>query len=172
MSAKVKRAGGRGTVLPPADVRQLADLSSFLDQHTEPAVLVGPDGEQIPLPEEVFTVLVRVVDAMGANRAVTVAPIDQLLTTQEAADLLGVSRPSVIKLIDSGTLTCERPTGSRHRRLRLTDVLAYQRQLAQERDDLLDDLVRDAEDAGLYDIEPSAFQAAVRDARSGRKDLR
>ncbi len=160
--------GVRGTVLPPEDLRGLLDLSRFLAQHTEPAVLVGPDGEQIPLPIEVYSVLVQVVEAMGAERAVTIAPVNQQLTTQEAADLLGVSRPTVIKLIESGKLACEKPTGSRHRRLLLTDVLGYQTRLAAERAGALDRLVEDAEEAGLYDVSYEDFQTAVREARRER----
>lgn len=54
----------------------------------------------------------------------TVVALDDILTTQEAADLLGVSRPTVVRLIDEGTLPATEPAGS-HRRLRLADVLAY-----------------------------------------------
>ncbi|WP_147917146.1 helix-turn-helix domain-containing protein [Ruania zhangjianzhongii] len=154
-----------GTVLPPEDLSDLLNLSHFLDQHTEPAVLVGPDGEQTPLPAEVYTVLVEAVHAMKAQRAVTIAPVDQRLTTQQTADLLGISRPTVIKLIDQGDLSCEKLTGSRHRRLRLADVLAYQRRRENERDQTLRALVEDAEDAGLYDVPAADFREAVRAAR-------
>ncbi len=156
---------GRGTVLPPRDLDVLLDLSRFLEQHGEPAALLGPDGEQIPLPLEVYTVLVQVVRAMRSERAVTIAPVNQTLTTQEAADLLGISRPTLIKIIDAGKLTCERPSGSRHRRLLLSDVLDYQATLAEDREALLGQMVADAEEQGLYDVARDEFQDAVRAAR-------
>ena len=50
---------GTGVVFPPQDLSALLDLGRFLELHTEPALLLGPDGEQVPLPEEVYRVLVR-----------------------------------------------------------------------------------------------------------------
>lgn len=61
--------------------------------------------------------------ALHAGKAVTIAPQSMTLTTQQAADLLGVSRPTVVRLIKSGELAAER-IGNRHR-LVLDDVLAY-----------------------------------------------
>jgi excisionase family DNA binding protein len=155
-----------GTVLPPADMRELLDLSRFLDQHSEPAAFLGPDGEQTSLPMEVYDVLTRVVAAMREQRAVTIAPVEQRLTTQEAAELLGISRPTLIKLIDEGKLTCEKPSGSRHRRLLLGDVLDYQNRRSVEQSQLLTKLVADAEEDGLYDIPAERYREAVREARS------
>ncbi|MCW2649850.1 MAG: excisionase [Mycobacterium sp.] len=63
--------------------------------------------------------------ALHAGKAVTIAPRSMTLTTQRAADLLGVSRPTVVCLINDGELAAER-VGNRHR-LVLDDVLAYGR---------------------------------------------
>ncbi|WP_336084418.1 helix-turn-helix domain-containing protein [Nocardia sp. SSK8] len=163
-----REARRKGTVLPPEDLRELLDLSVFLEQHDEPAALLGPDGQQIPLPVEVYEVLVQVVDAMRKRRAVTIAPVEQCLTTQQAADLLGISRPTLIKLLEKGELPCEKPSGSRHRRLLLSDVLDYQERRRAERTDVLDDLVRDAEGDGLYDPPVDAYLQAVEEARAAR----
>jgi excisionase family DNA binding protein len=114
------------------------DLPSLLDflvshamakgpgpQPTISYALVGSNAEdRIELPPEVHHALVQVVAAMRAGKAVTVAPRSMTLTSQQAADLLGVSRPTVIKLIERHELPAER-VGSRHR-LRLDDVLEYQ----------------------------------------------
>lgn len=153
---------------PPTDTHLLANLSKFLERHTEPAALIGPDGERTALPIEVYDVLVRVVVAMQHQKAVTLAPLGTRLTTQEAADLLGVSRPTLIKLIDSGDLKCEYPSGSRHRRLRLRDVLDYQDRRGQKRSELLTKLAEDAEADGLYDIPPEQYREALREARAER----
>jgi len=71
----------------------------------------------------VYQALVQVVEALAAGKAVTVSPQEPQLTTQQAADLLGVSRPTVVRMIESGELAAER-NGNR-RRLLLSDVLAY-----------------------------------------------
>ncbi|MCB0929872.1 MAG: helix-turn-helix domain-containing protein [Mycobacterium sp.] len=166
--ATMTKALKKGTILPPEDLGELLDLSKFLEQHEHPAALLGPDGEQIPLPMEVYEVLKSVVAAMGRRRGVTIAPVDQLLTTQDAADLLGVSRPTVIKLIDQGKLKCDTPSGSRHRRLRLAEVLDYQKRRKSERDEALTQLVRDAEEDNLYDLSHETLAAAVKEARKAR----
>lgn len=142
----------------------MLDLSHFLDQVTEPAALVGPDGQTVGLPTEVCRALSDIVHAMSQGRAVTVAPVDQLLTTQEAADFLGISRPTLVKLLESGRIPFECPTGSRHRRVRLVDVVEYQRQSAQNRSDTLGTMTREAVEAGLYD-DAADYTAALRRAR-------
>lgn len=116
----------------PEHVDQLAPVLSFLQTHERSAgmtasssyALVGDDGhDRIELPGNLHQVLKRVVEAMSQGRAVTVAPQSMTLTTQQAADLLGVSRPTIVRLINDGHINAER-VGNRHRLL-LDDVLAY-----------------------------------------------
>ena len=99
------------TVMPPAQLDELLDLRKFLSIIREDAALLGPDGQTVPLPEEVFNILSEVVDAMQAGKAITVAPVDQLLTTQEAANFLGISRPTLVKLLEDGQIPYERTSG-------------------------------------------------------------
>jgi len=82
-----------GVVFPPDDLEGLLDLARFMEQHTEPGMLLGPDGERIPLPVEVYGVLVNVVQAMREGKAISVLPQTQRLTTQEAADFLESAGP-------------------------------------------------------------------------------
>lgn len=154
------------TLLPPEDFEVMADLGSFLDQVTDHAVLLGPDGQQVPLPKEVFDVLVNVVDAMHEGLAITVAPMEQRLTTQQAADFLGISRPTLVRLLDNGDLEHEKLPGSRHRKVRLRDLLAFEAQLRQKRKTALDELAQDAQDHGLLDLSANDYAAALRAARS------
>lgn len=153
------------TTLPPEDLEPMLDLSHFLERVTEPAVLVGPDGQTVGLPMEAYRALIDIVRAMSQGRAITVAPVDQLLTTQEAADFLGISRPTLVKLLESGRIPFKRPTASRHRRVQLADVVAYQRQSARDRSDALDTMTREAAEAGLYDDSAADYAAALRRAR-------
>ena len=152
------------TVLPPANMEGMLDLSRFLECVTEPAALLGPDGQTVPLPMEAYKVLVKVVESMRAGKAITVAPLDQLLTTQETADFLGISRPTVVKLLERGDISYERPAAGRHRRVRLSDVLDYQGRKRRERRSSLDQMTAAAVDAGLYDEVPD-YREALRSAR-------
>ena len=160
-------ARDRLTVLPPQDLEAMLDLSTFLAQHVQPAALVGPDGQTVPLPLEAYRVLVDVAAAMREGKAITVAPVDQLLTTQEAADFLGISRPTLVKLLEAGNIPFERPAAGRHRRVRLQDVIDYQRTQRISRRTSLDALTAEAADAGLYDTVPDYTQALA-DARRQR----
>jgi excisionase family DNA binding protein len=129
----------------------MLDLSRFLAQVSEPAALLGPDGQTVPLPMEAYHVLVKVAESMRAGKAIMVTPLDQRLTTQEAANFLGISRPTLVKLLDQGEISYERPAAGRHRRVRLNDVLDYQRRKRAERRAALDELTEQAAAAGLYE---------------------
>ena len=107
------------------------------------------------------------VESMRAGKAITVAPLDQRLTTQEAADFLGISRPTLVKLLEQGEIPYERPAAGRHRRVRLSDVLDYQIRKRQERRTTLDQMTADAAEAGLYDEVPD-YSEALRRARKRR----
>lgn len=150
---------------PPQDLRELLDLARFLENHTAAAVLVGPDGDQIPLPMQAYEVLREVVTAMQQGETVSVEPIDRLLTTQQAASLLGVSRSTLIRLLDENELPFDRLGDSRHRRLRLHDVLAYRERKRVDRRARLDELTRQADEDGLYDVDAGAYKAALVEAR-------
>jgi excisionase family DNA binding protein len=138
------------TALPPPDGEGFRELLRLVgSQGRRPARLVGPDGTATELPVEVFEVLRQVVEVMAAGKAVTVAPHNLLLTTQEAADLLGISRPTLVRLLERGDIAFTQP--NRHRRVRLVDVLDYQQRAAQDRASALAAIVAASEDLGLYD---------------------
>jgi excisionase family DNA binding protein len=111
--------------------------------------LVDADGDPVEVPGEIVAVLMTIVHHLRAGNGISVMPLHAELTTVEAAELLNVSRPHLIKLLESGEMPF-RKVGS-HRRVRLVDVLAYRdRQDAQSRH-ALDELTRQAEALGLYD---------------------
>ena len=140
-------------ITPPEELDELLNFSSFLEQSGHDAMLLGPDGEQIPVPYEVYNALVDVVSALSNRHAITIAPYNQQLTTQAAADFLNISRPTLIKLLDEGEITYAKLPRSRHRRIFLTDLIEYKKRLAQTRRRALEELTADAEKHGLYDID-------------------
>ena len=137
------------TVLPPKE--SLDKLNGLLTAAGSDSITISAsDGEHLVLPREIFEALGEVVKAMTNGQAVMIAPVHQLLTTQEAADLLGISRPTFIKLLDSGEMPYERP--GRHRRVRLVDVLEYRRRRSRQRRESLDRMVEIAESSGMYEL--------------------
>ena len=135
------------TVLPPKDDAALRVLAIEFATGGIPE-LVFTDGSRIRLPEQVAEVLRDVVIALAEGQAVTVLPHHTVLTAQQAADLLGVSRPTLVKLLDDGVLPFTQP--ARHRRVRLSDVLAHRDRVRAEHDADLDELVALSQEAGLY----------------------
>src|ERR1017187_3158313 len=133
--------------LPESEEVQIRELNRML-QLGSPA-LVGAEGERLELPEAVFRLLKDIVRNMQLGRAIVLIPENQQLTTQRTADLLGVSRPHLIKLLGTGELPYHK-VGS-HRRIYLRDFVAYQKRRDAERKLALDRIAKEAYQAGLYD---------------------
>lgn len=143
---------------PPEQQAQVAALSRALEGMVHPpkrrapkCKLVGPKGESIALPESVFYVLERVVEVMARGDSITVVPVGREVTTQQAADLLNVSRQYLVRLLDEGRIAY-RKTG-KHRRLRIEDVLAFKETRDKDRRAGLRALSRMTEELGGYDDE-------------------
>lgn len=148
----------------PDDANEVAEVLSFISRleaktGSTPApryLMSGPgEHEQVEIPEHAYQVLLQVLQAMQRGKAVTIAPQNTVLTTQQAADLLGVSRPTVVKLLDVGQIPYETP-GKRRRLVKLDDVLAYR---AARRDAQYQALIDTAAD---YDDTESAEVIASR----------
>jgi len=152
-------------VEPPEDLEEMLEFARFLESHSAPALLLGPDGEQVPLPVAVYEVLLQVAHAMEQGISVNVEPVDRQLTTQQAANMLGISRNTLVRLLDEHELPFERFGESRHRRLRLHDVLAYRERKRAERKARLDEMTRQASEDGLYDVAADTYVQALSDAR-------
>jgi excisionase family DNA binding protein len=146
----------RHTVLPPADPAEVDELAALetLVQRSQSAYLLGADGTRVALPPAVIEVLLKVVRAMHAGRAITVAPHELRLSTQQAGELLGISRPTLVKLLEEGRIPFEQP--GRHRRVRLQDLLDYRERRRRERRTALADMVQETEDLGLYELPDDA----------------
>ena len=131
--------------------RALEDMLHTLKRRAPQCRLVGPKGESIPLPESVFYVLERVAEVMARGDSITVVPVGKEVTTQQAADLLNVSRQYLVRLLDEGRIPY-RKTG-KHRRLHIEDVLAFKQKRDQDRRAGLRELSQLTQELGGYDAE-------------------
>jgi excisionase family DNA binding protein len=116
--------------------RQIDDI--FREHGT--ARLVGPDGETMEIPASAFHALKLIVEGLARGQTMTLVPHGKELTTQETADLLHVSRPHLVKLLDEGTIPHYK-VGT-HRRVRIEDVLEHREHRAGTRRGELDELTR------------------------------
>lgn len=142
---------------PPEQKAQVAALSKLLGglahaRSKRPRCeLAGPKGERIAIPESVFYVLARVAEVLARGDAVTVVPTEKVITTQQAADLLNVSRQYLVRLLDEGRIPFTK-TG-KHRRVRMEDLLRFKAKRDEDRKATLDELTALSEEYGGYEDE-------------------
>lgn len=130
------------------DPDELKDLVRFLSATGTPA-LIDEHGERLELPKPVFDQLLRVLKMMNEGRAIVILPEKETFTTQAAANYLGVSRQHLVDLHE-GEATPFHRVGT-HRRVYFKDLLVYERRRDTSRRQTLDKLMKQVDDAGLYD---------------------
>lgn len=140
-------------IAPPHDQPALNKLKSLLEEsmrsgNDSSPRLAGLSGE-VNLPESVTRLMLLMVDELVRGNAVAIVPTSKELTTREAAELLNVSRPFLIKLLDQNEIPFVK-TGS-HRRIKLTDVLEYKQRRSAQRLQRLGEMTQLNESLGLYD---------------------
>ncbi|MDR0837722.1 MAG: helix-turn-helix domain-containing protein [Propionibacteriaceae bacterium] len=121
--------GNAEVILPPSDATALQELAVFMDEHCHDAahtsMSLSVANHEQELPAEVARALKLVVETLDSKMGVSIAVVAARLTTSEAAQVLGISRPTLVRLLDEGVIPYERPR--KHRLVRLADVLTYQR---------------------------------------------
>ena len=140
-------AARKPITLPDTEQQQVQALERVLHRG-EPAFVTSA-GERIELPGSVFEVLRTAVGFMSHGQAVTLVPDNQAITTQRAADILGMSRPFFIKQLEAGLMAHHRV--GNQRRVYLRDVLAFSKKRDADRLASLNLLARDAFEAGMYE---------------------
>ena len=108
-------------------------VKAMADEGTDGVVLSFPDGRTVALPAALVDVVRATAGDLANGHTVTVLPAETVLTPAEAGQLLGLSRPFVVRLLDDGEIPSERLPRSRHRRVGLSDVLAFNARRDQRR---------------------------------------
>ncbi len=127
-------------VIPSAQEAKLAETARA-------ALAAGQRFTTDDLPPTVASLLMDILKQTAAGNAVTLVPVEAEITTQQAADLLNVSRPFVVGLVENGTLPAHKV--GKHRRLSLRDVLAYKADSFAKGQNALDEIVAFDQEFGL-----------------------
>lgn len=143
--------------VPPSqtDIRMAKETSRRLSRIATPgrALRISPgngesvETEQIEIPAGAVPLIQAVLAAMARGDAVSIVPIHARLTTQQAADLLGVSRPYLIGILEAGKLGYTKV--GKHRRIVLQDLLAFKRKHHEASQKGLDELAQETENLGI-----------------------
>lgn len=133
-------------LLPPKDLKAAALREALLKPE---ACTLASNGGSIELPTEIVDLLLSALDAWCRGHGVTVTVQTKLLTTQQAAELIGCSRQHVVSLMDSGSLPGH--SIGTHRRIRLADVLSFIQEDDKRRDRAMTKLVQHTEEMGGYE---------------------
>ena len=133
--------------IPAAQETEIRDLRRLIQGGD--AKLVGSDGRQIAIPQPVHELLLVILKNLQAGKAISIVPEHQQLTTQRAANILGVSRPFLVGVLENGDIPFHM-VGS-HRRIYLRDLLDYKRRRDAARHEAINSMARAEMEAGAYD---------------------
>jgi excisionase family DNA binding protein len=134
-------------VKPTADANHFRALRRLAQSSS--AKIVGKRGETVAIPPAVRTLLAEIARNMEVGKAVSVVAEHHELTTQRAANILGVSRPFLVRMLEEGKLAFHM-VGT-HRRLYLSDLLEYKAERDRARHDAIKSLAQEDVAAGTYD---------------------
>lgn len=126
----------------------LANVLSELKDNN-PEIEIEETREKIRVPLNALKLLAQILKETSNGRPVSIVPIATELTTQATAELLGCSRPHVIKLLESGEIKFTKV--GKHRRIRYDDVVSYKSKIKAHQENLINEIINSDEEAGLYD---------------------
>ncbi|WP_228780146.1 helix-turn-helix domain-containing protein [Aquiflexum lacus] len=126
-------------------------LAAALDQIQSeyPEIEIEENNERIKIPLKALQLLAKILKETSQGKPVSIVPIATEITTQAAAELIGCSRPHLVKLLENGEINFTKI--GKHRRIKYQDVIDYKRKMKAEQRRLLIEIMKTDEEAGLYD---------------------
>ncbi len=134
-----------------AAIKSYNALAAALNQvHTEyPEIEIEETKERIKIPVKALQLLVKILKETSQGKPVSIVPIATEITTQAAAELIGCSRPHMVKLLESGEINFTKI--GKHRRIKYQDLIEYKRKMKAKQRKLLIEIMKADEESGLYD---------------------
>lgn len=114
-----------------------------------PEIEIEETSEKIQIPLHALHLLANILKETSQGKPVSIVPVEAEITTQAAAEILGCSRPHVVKLLESGEINFTKI--GKHRRIKYDDLMMYKRKMKQKQKQLLIELMKADEESGVYD---------------------
>lgn len=134
--------------LANANLKEVEQLARHYHKKNKPVhIEVRDEKKHLTIPTAAFEFLSKILDLMAKGKAISIIPSDAEVTTQQAADILNVSRPHVVKLLEGDVIPCHK-VGS-HRRIKLKDLEHYRKKQADERKEHLTELAEQAQELDM-----------------------
>jgi excisionase family DNA binding protein len=125
----------------------VSTLNEIKDKN--PEIEIEETQERIRIPLSALKLLAEILKETGKGKPVSIVPIATEVTTQAAAEVLGCSRPHIVKLLETGKIKFTKI--GKHRRIRYDDVISYRNKMKAEQERLINEIMDTDEKAGLYD---------------------
>lgn len=131
--------------------KSFAILSSAMEQISseQPEIELEETGKKIKIPLSALKLLEEILKSMSQGKLISIVPLATELTTQAAAEILGCSRPHLVKLLEEGKI--EFTKVGKHRRIRFEDVFNYKSLMKTQQKKHIIDIMSADEESGLYD---------------------
>lgn len=126
----------------------LVSIIERLDSE-QPQIEIEETSDKIKIPLSALKLLGDILKAMGQGKLISIVPIASEVTTQAAAEMLGCSRPHLVKLLEDGKIAFTKV--GKHRRIKLEDIMKYRNQMKMQQKQNIIDIMNLDEEAGLYD---------------------
>lgn len=138
-------------VQPPKNKEELNEIMELVKKisNMDKFIMTKADGESIELPQVISQVLYEIITILSQGGSMTIIPMDKELTTQQAADILNVSRPYFVKLLENDIIPYHK-TGT-HRKILMKDLIEYKNQISKKRKVKLSEMIDLSQGLGLYD---------------------
>lgn len=126
-------------------------LAAVIDQlnSEQPEIEIEETSEKIKIPLSALKLLGDILKAMGQGKTISIVPLATEVTTQAAAEMLGCSRPHIVKLLEDGKIPFVKV--GKHRRIKYDDIIQYKKQMKLQQKQHLIELMNLDEETGLYD---------------------
>lgn len=131
-----------------ASYSALASVIEQLDSG-QPEIEIEETAEKIKIPLPALKLLGDILKAMGEGKMISIVPVATEVTTQAAAEILGCSRPHLVKLLEEGKIAFTKV--GKHRRIKFDDIVNYRQKMKQQQKQHIIDIMNSDEETGLYD---------------------